>query len=102
MKTSIRQGTGGAAAERKRELQALYREKGCGSSPATRQAKVNSTVLQVQKQLQAAGYDCGPADGLMGAKTRGALQQFQKDHGLNASGKTDEATLKKLAEIGGA
>jgi lipid-binding SYLF domain-containing protein len=36
----------------------------------------------IQNALSAKGYDPGPADGLMGPKTRDAIGQFQSDNGL--------------------
>jgi peptidoglycan hydrolase-like protein with peptidoglycan-binding domain len=35
-------------------------------------------------------------DGVLGAKTTEALKQFQQKNGLAATGKPDEATMKKL------
>jgi peptidoglycan hydrolase-like protein with peptidoglycan-binding domain len=36
------------------------------------------------------------ADGVMGPKTRAALEEFQKAHGLEVSGRLDQATEKAL------
>jgi len=55
-------------------------------------------VLLVQKLLKAAKCDPGKADGKMGAKTREAVLQFQKSHGLKADGKIGHKTLGKLAD----
>ena len=40
------------------------------------------SVQQVQELLNAAGYDCGAADGIPGKKTNSAILQFEKDHNL--------------------
>jgi peptidoglycan hydrolase-like protein with peptidoglycan-binding domain len=41
-------------------------------------------VRRVQEQLAAAGFDPGPADGVVGARTRAALRAFQKARRLGA------------------
>jgi len=43
-------------------------------------------IRLVQERLKASGYDPGPIDGVMGAKTKSALQQYQASHGLSNSG----------------
>ena len=52
----------------------------------------------MQKALEQMGHDPGPIDGVMGVQTRGALRAYQKKHGLDATGRLDEATLAKLGE----
>jgi hypothetical protein len=42
----------------------------------------SENIQKVQELLNAAGYDCGSADGVPGKKTNSALLQFEKDHGL--------------------
>jgi len=59
-------------------------------------AKTTSTkVANVQRALNAAGYDAGSADGVMGGRTRNALQKFQTDKGLPV-GNLNLETLKAL------
>jgi peptidoglycan hydrolase-like protein with peptidoglycan-binding domain len=53
------------------------------------------TVRQIQQALSAAGYDPGPSDNIMGARTKAALTKYQKDKGLPV-GNLDFATLKSL------
>jgi hypothetical protein len=53
------------------------------------------TVRQIQAALTAAGYDPGPADNVMGARTKAALTKYQKDKGLPI-GNLDVETLKSL------
>ena len=55
-----------------------------------------STVLKVQKKLNRYGYNCGTADGVMGAKTKKALKKFQKDNYLKADGLIGQKTLTAL------
>lgn len=53
-------------------------------------------ILEVQKKLLDLGYNPGPADGIMGKKTKTALKQYQKDKGLAETGEINEATLASL------
>jgi len=53
------------------------------------------TVRQIQDALTKAGYDAGPSDNVMGARTKAALTKFQKDKGLPV-GNLDFETLKAL------
>ncbi len=55
-----------------------------------------SQTHRIQKSLKDMGYDPGPVDGIMGKKTRAAIQQFQRDKGLPAHGEPDDATLKAM------
>lgn len=54
------------------------------------------TVLQVQKKLKELGYSPGPADGVMGKKTKTAIQQYQKSKGLDETGEINQATIASL------
>ncbi len=53
-------------------------------------------VRKVQERLARLGYQPGPVDGRIGAKTRTAIRQFQKDRGLPATGRIDNRFLKAL------
>jgi peptidoglycan hydrolase-like protein with peptidoglycan-binding domain len=52
-------------------------------------------VRQIQAALVKAGYEPGPTDNIMGARTKAALTKFQKDKGLPV-GNLDFETLKAL------
>ena len=54
----------------------------------------------IQLGLAAAGYDPGPADGLIGEKTRAALRQWQASRGEAATGYLDVASAKLLLASG--
>lgn len=54
------------------------------------------TVADAQAKLNALGYPCGKADGIMGRKTRAQLKRFQKAKGIAATGKLDDATVAAL------
>ena len=45
------------------------------------------------------GYDAGPVDGVMGAKTRLAIKAFQEASGLEPTGEVDPALVAKLIEL---
>lgn len=64
------------------------------SAPAT--GIDRERVREIQELLSRHGYSPGPADGLMGARTRGAIEQFQRDTGRAVIG---EATAKVLEAL---
>ena len=72
------------------------------SQPSTPEASPTSAtfyaspVQSAQRALTAFGYDPGPADGIMGGKTRRALRLFQQDQGLPVTGRLDRATRTAL------
>lgn len=53
-------------------------------------------MREVQTLLKAAGYDPGPADGLMGPKTRSAIASFGESQGIEL---TPEPQLKLLEAL---
>lgn len=55
-------------------------------------------VVELQNRLNELGYDVGIADGDFGGKTEKTIKQFQEDHGLEATGRVDEATYIALFE----
>lgn len=60
-----------------------------------------NTVIKSQIVLQQLGYDVGEVDGIMGAKTKSAIKQFQKDNQLEEDGKLDSfmSQFPQLVEI---
>ncbi len=54
-----------------------------------------ATVSAIQQALRSRGYDPGPIDNVMGAKTKQALTQFQKDNGLPI-GQVNMETMRAL------
>lgn len=64
--------------------------------PVTSVAITAATVSRAQAQLNALGFNAGPADGMAGARTRQAIRQFQESKGLAATGDLDSATLAAL------
>jgi peptidoglycan hydrolase-like protein with peptidoglycan-binding domain len=61
----------------------------------------NEWVEYLQKHLVNQGYDTGPVDGWFGPITQGAVEQFQRDNGLEADGKVGAATWSALEGDGG-
>lgn len=53
-------------------------------------------VAVVQSELQEAGYNPGPADGVMGGRTRSAIAQYQSDRGLRVTAQIDQTLLRSL------
>ena len=51
------------------------------------------------KRHPAQQLNCGPADGLMGAKSKDAIKLFQRDNSLEKTGIIDEKTKEKLFSI---
>ena len=54
------------------------------------------TVQAVQRVLREQGYEPGPADGTLSAKTMRAVKQAQEDRGLPATGRLDRRTVAAL------
>jgi len=53
-------------------------------------------VTEVQRALAREGYYDGAVDGVMGAGTRRALRNYQRDHGLDATGGITEGLIEAL------
>ncbi len=60
-----------------------------------------SEVLQLQKALQALGFDPEGTDGKFGRGTENAVKAFQSSKGLEADGKAGSLTLTALYESAG-
>ena len=58
-----------------------------------------SEGMQVEKALVQKGYDPGPADGVIDDDTRAAIQEFQDDHQLAATGIIDQETGELLGVV---
>src|SRR5919201_858638 len=53
-------------------------------------------IMQAQEALNQKGFDAGKADGILGPRTKRALSNFQKNQGLQRSGRLDDKTLAAL------
>ena len=54
------------------------------------------TIARAQRTLAARGYEPGPADGIVGTRTRKAVYAFQRAQGLPATGHLTPATIAAL------
>jgi len=66
------------------------------SWPRGERALSRNERISFQADLNKAGFDCGTPDGVLGRKTRSALRQYQKAHGLPADGFPTAALLDVL------
>ncbi len=56
----------------------------------------DQVIANVQAALQQQGYYRGEVDGLIGPLTRGAIADYQRDHGLYTTSAIDQPTLQSL------
>ncbi len=56
----------------------------------------NLIIEEVQNLLHLYGYNTGKVDGVLGFRTRNAIEKFQKSNGLEPSRFVDQATWKRL------
>lgn len=56
----------------------------------------DQVIANVQAALQQQGYYRGDVDGLIGPLTRGAIADYQRDHGLYTTSTIDQPTLQSL------
>jgi peptidoglycan hydrolase-like protein with peptidoglycan-binding domain len=64
--------------------------------PVVRKGSSGPAVRTLQEKLQAAGFDCGGADGDFGARTEAAVKAFQQAKGLPADGVAGDRTWGAL------
>lgn len=58
-------------------------------------------VRTLQFKLRQLGYDPGPIDGKFGSATERALRAFQQAHGMEVTGRADDAVMQKLFAVAG-
>jgi hypothetical protein len=69
------------------------------AASTTLAAKGYSLLIQdVQELLQATGHDPGPIDGYYGARTKAAVESFEKDAGWPPTGAVSEALRRELLD----
>jgi peptidoglycan hydrolase-like protein with peptidoglycan-binding domain len=57
-------------------------------------------IRQVQQKLDQSGFHSGRIDGVLGSETENALRDFQKQKGLQQTGRPDNETLSALGVNG--
>ena len=57
-------------------------------------------VVELQRRLNALGFDAGREDGILGDDTTGALTEFQRNSGLVVDGMCGPATIAALDRVG--
>ena len=67
-----------------------------GKSVHTGSIDMKKAIRNIQAILNNNGFDAGPPDGSMGAKTVTALKSFQKSVGLEPDGKVSDQVVKQL------
>ncbi|MBT5416033.1 MAG: hypothetical protein HOK81_15645 [Rhodospirillaceae bacterium] len=60
-----------------------------------------SVIAEVQLLLNRLNFDSGPADGVMGDKTRYAIREYQTTMGLDVTGEPSAVLLTHLREVAG-
>jgi murein L,D-transpeptidase YcbB/YkuD len=73
-----------------RAVESLGREIARDLQGLAGQAATSSTsiydVTRIQNSLRVQGYDPGPADGVVGPRTRAAIRRYQADQGAKVTG----------------
>ena len=71
------------------------------SLKALRKGDSGLTVKWLQELLMAAGHDLDKADGVFGSKTKAAVEDFQRKHGLTVDGIAGKKTIAALTALDG-
>lgn len=66
-----------------------------------KEGSTGQQVVNLQYVLNRQGFYSGSLDGIFGSKTKAAVVQFQRNHGLQADGIVGAATLKALGNLEG-
>ena len=65
-------------------------------SPPLKVGDSSERVIQIQHALKRLGYDTGPADNVVGQKTRIAILAYQRQNGMEATGRPSLVLLKHM------
>lgn len=79
-----------------RPAQAMAGTTAAPASTAPSGLSEQELLAAIQENLNALGYNAGPADGAMGRRTRSAIRGFQLDQGLPIDGVPNEGLLASL------
>jgi hypothetical protein len=75
-----------------------YAPSASGTSPTLAAAGYSLLTQDVQELLRAVGHDAGPIDGYYGARTKAAVEAFEKDLGRSPTGAISEALRRELLD----
>jgi peptidoglycan hydrolase-like protein with peptidoglycan-binding domain len=93
----IEQGKSGAGGMKEGQTGDVGKEgKELGKAKSGGSAEGSAEIKKVQEALKDKGHDPGPIDGIVGAKTKGAIRAFQQAQGLSATGVLDDQTKDAL------
>jgi peptidoglycan hydrolase-like protein with peptidoglycan-binding domain len=84
------------AGEKIKETGEKVKDKIVGDDDKMDRSGRSAKVRTAQQALADKGFNPGPVDGLMGPRTRAAVQDFQRKEGLEASGQLDMKTMSRL------
>lgn len=73
---------------------------GPGAAVKPAAAKGDPLVMKVQAGLKAFGHDAMEIDGVLGSKTKAAIEEFQTLFGMPVTGEPNEALYAKMREAG--
>lgn len=71
-------------------------ERSGGSTAATAAPRPDRSVAEAQRMLARLGYDPGPADGVLGRRSKAAIAEYRRDRGLPPGDKVDADLLDHL------
>ena len=91
-KHSVREGQGVPSAADRREAKKASPRTVESSAAALRR----DDIKEAQKRLKEKGFDVGPADGVLGPRTRAGIRQYQESESLPVTGHLDAETAGKL------
>lgn len=66
-----------------------------------KEGSTGQQVINLQYVLNRQGFYSGSLDGIFGPKTKAAVVQFQRHHGLQGDGIVGTTTLKALGNLEG-
>lgn len=69
------------------------------AAPELSPEEMKKAIRNIQAILNNSGYDAGPADGIMGGKTKQAIMNFQKESNMTPDGEVSEQLVRKLLEV---
>ena len=78
---------------------ALHAAESAAAGSTAPAAAAADPVREAQQRLNAAGFDAGPVDGIVGPRTKRALIKYQAANGLEVTGELDAATLARFGRI---